>query len=261
MRTQNLVVSLLIGAAGMTGCGDDTKASTETVEPAVSAPASAAPTSTAATSTTSSQSAATVAGTDGTQFDDSFDDDRNGWGVIDDSEFGTIAYEGGDYVWAFKGSVAHWLPAVLGDQFDRGDLEMRNVVVTADVTVDSGGGVVGVFCRETADTDADYQWYEFVARDGFAAIRRADGEANLDVLAETDEVSLPIGTPIAFEATCVDDATGAAKLSLSLNGTSVLTATDDDPLGNGVSGLQAWTFPIHDQMDVRWHDFSVDPGA
>jgi hypothetical protein len=37
----------------------------------------------------------------------------------------------------------------------------------------------------------------------------------------------------------------------------VLTATDDEPLGNGVPGLQAWTFPAHEQMDIRWHDFSI----
>ena len=261
-RTHTLVMSMLVGAASLVGCGDDKEASTATVEPAATTQPSAAPSTTAgAGSTTASQAEPSDAVSDGTQFNDSFDDDRNGWGVIDESEFGTIAYEGGDYVWAFTGRVAHWIPAVLGDQFDRGELEMRDVVVKADVTVDSGGGVVGVFCRETADTDADYQWYEFVARDGFAAIRRADFESNIDVLAETDDVSLPIGTPIAFEATCLDDANGTAQLSLSLNGTSVLSATDDDPLGNGVSGLQAWTFPIHEQIDVRWHEFSVDPGA
>ena len=144
-------------------------------------------------------------------------------------------------------------------QYDEGTLDMRNVVVKADATVDAGGGVVGIFCRETPDTDADYQWYEFVARDSFAAIRRADGEANLEVLAETDSVDLPIGEKISFEASCVDDADGNVQLSFSLNGSSILQVTDDDPLGNGVSGLQAWTFPIHEEMDVRWHDFSIEP--
>ncbi|MBA3802891.1 MAG: hypothetical protein H0X22_08300 [Acidimicrobiia bacterium] len=194
-------------------------------------------------------------------FNDSFDDDRNGWGVIDDPQFGSTAFADGDQVWDFRGSVAHQLPAVLGDQYDRGELDMRDVVVRAEATILAGGGVIGVFCRETPDTDAEWQWYEFVARDGFAAIRHADLEGNLDVLAETDDVSLPDGEPLVIEAACVDDADGDAQLSLTLNGTDVLQATDDEPLGNGVPGLQAWTFPVHERMDIRWHEFTVDqPG-
>jgi hypothetical protein len=23
--------------------------------------------------------------------------------------------------------------------------------------------------------------------------------------------------------------------------------------------LQAWTFPAHEQIDIRWHDFSIHP--
>ena len=42
--------------------------------------------------------------------------------------------------------------------------------------------MIGVF-REVPDTDADFQWYEFVARDRFAAIHKADSEGNLEVLA------------------------------------------------------------------------------
>ena len=78
----------------------------------------------------------------------------------------------------------------------------------------SGGGVIGVFCREVPDTDADFQWYEFVALDGFAAIRKADSEGNLEVLAETQDVRLPLGEPIAFEAACMDDANGNAELAM-----------------------------------------------
>ncbi len=190
-------------------------------------------------------------------FEDSFADDRNGWGVVDDPQYGTAAFEDGDYVWEFRGSVAHWVPAVLGEQYDRDELDMRDVIVRTEATILTGDGVIGVFCRETPDTDAEWQWYEFVARDGYAAIRHADQEANLEVLAETDDVSLADGEPITIEATCVDDANGAAQLSLALNGTTMLHATDEDPLSNGVVGLQAWTFPIHEPMHIRWHEFSV----
>ncbi len=190
-------------------------------------------------------------------FEDSFDDDSNGWGVVDDPEYGTADFEGGDYVWEFRGSSAHWLPAVLGEQYDRDELDMQDVVVTAELTIVSGGGVAGVFCRETPDTDAEWQWYEFVVRDGYAAVRLADLEGNLEPLAESHDVSLPAGEPITIEASCVDDANGAATLGMRLNGESVLNATVDEPLGNGVPGLQAWTYPIHEQMDILWHSFSV----
>jgi hypothetical protein len=192
-------------------------------------------------------------------FDEPFDDDRNGWGVIDHPDYGTTSYADGDYVWNFTGSIGHLIAGVLGAQYDNDELDMHDVVVRADATIVSGGGVIGVFCREVPDTDADFQWYEFVARDGFAAIRIADLEGNIEVLAETDDVSLPVGEPIAFEATCVDGADGDAELSLSLNGESALTAEHDDPLGNGVPGIEAWTYPRHDPIEVRWHHFSVHP--
>jgi hypothetical protein len=190
-------------------------------------------------------------------FEDSLDDDRNGWGVIDHPEYGSRTFADGDYVWNFTGSFAHQLPAVLGEQYDRGDLDMLDVTVRAEATIDAGDGVIGLFCRESPDTDAEWQWYEFVARDGFAAIRRADFEGNLDVLAETNDVVLPLGEPMTIEATCVDDTNGDASLTLVLNGAPALAAVDDDPLPNGAPGLQAYTYPIHEQLDIRWHDFAV----
>jgi hypothetical protein len=42
-----------------------------------------------------------------------------------------------------------------------------------------------------------------------------------------------------------------------MNGSPVLQASDPDPLVNGVSGLQAYTYPTHDQLDIRWHEFAV----
>ncbi len=77
---------------------------------------------------------------------------------------------------------------------------MLNVVVRADVTPVQGAAVSGVFCRESPDTDADFQWYEFVARDGFAAIRIADSEGELEVLAETEDLTLPMGEMFTMEA-------------------------------------------------------------
>ena len=245
-----LYMSLMVTCVvGTVACGDDDDSSTRDT----AASETIAPTTTAATATT-------VAATDppagDVLFSDTFDDDRNLWGEVD-GEFGTAKFEGGDYVWAFTGSVSHWLPGVIGEQYDSGELEMLDVTVQADVTIDGGDGVVGVFCRETPDTDAEWQWYEFVARDGYAAIRVGDLEANLDVLAETDDVTLPPGEPFSIAGSCVNDADGNTQLTMSINDEQVLDASHDDPLDNGVVGLQVYTFPIHEQMDVRWHDFSV----
>src|SRR5215207_4762904 len=190
-------------------------------------------------------------------FEDTFDDDRNGWGIGDDPEFGSTDFHGGDYVWSLTGSMSHWLPEVLGAQYDSGELNMMDVVVRAEVTIVEGQGVAGVFCRENPDTDAEWQWYEFVAREGFAAIRLADAEGNIETLDETDQVDVPSGEPVTLEASCIDRADGVAQLSLSLDGSAVLSTTHDDQLGNGVSGLQAYTFPAHEQLDVRWHEFTV----
>ena len=237
MNVKTSIALLTLVGLSTTACGDDDAGggtTTASASPGSSAPPDETP-----------------------LFQESFDDDANGWGIIDDPEYGTTAYADGDYVWSFTGSSAHLLPEVLATQYDDGELDMVDVVVRASATIVAGGGVIGVFCREVPDTDADFQWYEFVARDGFAAIRRADLEGNLDVLAETEDVELPLGEVIGFEAACTDDADRNATLSMSINGSEVLTATDDEPLGNGVPGIQAWTFPAHEQMDVRWHEFSI----
>lgn len=190
-------------------------------------------------------------------FNETFDDDANGWGIIEHSEFGTATYDGGDYVWSFTGSSGHLLPEVLGVQYEQGELDMVDVTVRAAATIVDGDGVIGVFCRENPDTDAEWQWYEFVARDGFAAIRRADSEGNLEVLEKTDEVRLPIGEPMTIEATCLDEDDGTVLLEMSLNDGTSLEARDDDPLVTGAPGIQAYTHPVHAPMDIRWHEFAV----
>ena len=238
MNVKTPIAVLAVIGLSTAGCGGDDDANAGATPPTI------------ATEDSGAEPAAVL-------FAEPFDDDGNGWGIIADPNYGTTEYADGDYVWDFRGSVGHLLPEVLAAQYDSGQLEMLDVIVRASATIVSGGGVIGVFCREVPDTDADFQWYEFVARDGFAAIRKADVEGNLEVLAETEDVRLPLGEPIAFEAACMDDADGNAELAMNINSAAVLTATDDDPLGNGVPGIQAWTFPKHDPMEVSWHEFSI----
>ncbi len=115
-------------------------------------------------------------------------------------------------------------------------------------------------CRETADTDSDaeYEWYEFVVNDGFAAIRRTDTEGNIDVLAETDAVEIEAGAEVTLEGACVDNADGEGQLWFTLDDELILDATDADPLPNGVPGLVAYAVPDSDARNVvRWQEFSV----
>ena len=240
MRTW--LVAAAVGALSLTSCGTAT-ANRD------------APQGVASTSTQATPSA--VAGQGTILFQDHFDDDRNKWGIIDDPVGGTTSYAAGDYVWKFKGSIAHWVPEVLGQKYDRAELHMRDVAVLADLTITSGGGVAGVGCRVNKDTDADYQWYEFVVRDGFAAIRQSDVKGNIQVLAQTDKVSVPLGKAFTVEGVCVNDAAGKVHLTMNLNGTPILETERSDPLTNGVPSLQAWTHPMHAPMEIHWHDFSV----
>ena len=199
-----------------------------------------------------------------TTFTDSFDDDRNGW-ALPPNDQGRSDVTDGDFVWESKipRLRPHLLAGTLGDAYDQGRLEMTDVTVTASVTPQRGGAAMGVFCREVPDTDADFQWYEFVVRDGYAAIRQADLAGHLDVLAE-GEADVPMGEPATIQATCVDGADGTARLALELNGDELLTADASDPLGNGVAGLQAYDTTEDESADrflIAWHDFSIEPAT
>jgi hypothetical protein len=135
---------------------------------------------------------------------------------------------------------------------------MTDVRVTATVTPRRGAAAFGLFCREVPDTDTDFQWYEFVVRDGYSAIRLADTAGNLETIEEGD-ADVPLGQVAAFEISCVGDA-----LALSLNGEQLLTATVPEPLGNGVPGLQAYNATADESsepMVLAWHDFAVEPAA
>ncbi|MEJ7772725.1 MAG: hypothetical protein WKF51_12560 [Geodermatophilaceae bacterium] len=239
------VAPLLAGSIGLSGCGSD--------------PETAGGSGGGSAAVPDAPSAGQVL------FEDAFDEDRNGW-ALPENESGRTYFEEGDFVWESRIETLrpHVLATPLGEAFDAGELEMLDVVVRASATPTQGAAAVGVFCREIADTDADFQWYEFVARDGYAAIRLADSEGSLDVLATTEDLELPSGEQFTVEAACVDDDQGQAQLWLTVNDTLVLHTTQSDPLGNGVAVLQAYDAPESASEDcfvIRWHDFTVlQPG-
>jgi hypothetical protein len=231
---------LLAAVLGIAGCSDGGASASDSTRPTSAAPPAG-----------------------DTLFTDSFDDDANGW-ALPENAYSRTEVLGGDFVWEAKQAAdvrPHLLAAPIADAFDRGDgPQLRNVIVRASVTPERGTGAMGVFCREVRDTDSDFQWYEFVARDGFAAIRRSDALGHLEVLATTHDLDLPIGREAAVEAACVDDADGRARLWLSIDGTAVLVARDPHPLGNGGAGLQAYDSPdkaSDARYLIRWHDFTI----
>lgn len=250
------IVGLTLTMGALVGCSD---ASSDGDAAGVdSLPSSRAP-------ETSSASPASTEADVLSSFSDSFDGDDNGW-ALPPSELGTTTVQGGDFVWDDKMFELrpHVIASTLADAFDQGRLEMTDVRVTASVTPKRGAPAVGVYCREVPDTDADFQWYEFVVRDGYAAIRLADLSGNLEPLAEAEEVALPVGTAATIEATCIDGADGTAVLSLSLDGDELLTAEASEALGNGGAGLQAYDAAegqSDEPMLVAWHDFSVAPAT
>jgi hypothetical protein len=250
------VAALALALGGLAGCSDDS-----TDEPSADTAGVDTLPSTADSSPSESVSGDEVL----SSFSDSFDDDHNGW-ALPPSDSGTTTVEGGDFVWDSKKyeQRPHVIAETVGEAFDRGRLDMTDVRVTASVTPQRGVAAIGVYCREAPDTDSDFSWYEFVVRDGYAAIRLADSAGDLDPLAETEDAALPLGAATTIEATCVDGADGTAALSMSLDGAELLTAEVSDPLGNGGAGLQAYD-AAEDQADdpmlIAWHDFSVEQAS
>ena len=250
LRPQGLAI-MGVAAAALTACSSAGGSDGAGVD--------APPADAAAETTAASESATEPV----SAFEDSFDDDRHGW-ALPPAPSGTTTVEGGDFVWESMqpGLRPHAIATTLGEAYDQGRLAMTDVLVTASVTPERGAAALGVFCREVPDSDADFQWYEFVVRDGYAAIRLADSAGNLDVLAETSSPQLPLGSTASIEATCVDGADESASLSLSLDGTAVLDTQVEDPLGNGVAGLQAYDAAEDESADrflISWHDFAVEP--
>ena len=246
MRTP--MAMILIGALVTAGCGNDTRSES-------------AQTTARAASTTGSPAEAvtTEAPSDGIPlFVDTFTDDSNLWGEVENGEFGTIDIVDGDQRWIdATGRVIVWGPGAIIDPVEAGELDLADVTIRAAVTLVSGTGVIGVGCRVVPDTDSEMEWYDFVVRDGYAAIRRADAQSHLRPLAEANAAEVPFGEPVVIEATCRDDDSGVANLTLALNGELLLEATDDDPIGNGWAAPVMWTFPVHSPMEVHWHEFSV----
>lgn len=251
-----VVLTPTIAFLALTACSDGEQTVTGSV-----ASSEAASGSSDAASDASKSSAAPTTGE--LLYDDPLEDDRFAWDWPHNDEFGSATFENGDAVWRSTGRIVlQWNGELEDKLFRTRPTDLRDVVLRAEATIEKGGGVVGIACRVTPDTDADFQWYEFVVRNEYAAIRRSDVLSHIEVLKETKDVSVPLGKPMKIEGRCVNADDGKAQLTFWLDGKQILEATD----GTLVSAskwpaLVLWTFPVHEQTDVRWHHFSVYKSA
>lgn len=246
-KTLTLLSAALLPLCLVVGCGGDSSTPDTDVAGVDTAPETPSTSDSTAPAETDEKIATLI---------ETFDDDANGWG-LPPNEAGSISVTGGDFVWDLKetGLRPHLIADTLGKAYDAGELEMTDVRVTATVTPRRGAPAFGLFCREVPDTDTDYQWYEFVVRDGYSAIRLADSAGNLEVVEEGD-AAVRLGEEAELEITCVGD-----RLALSLDGEELLAASVSDPLDNGVPGIQAYDSPEKSGKGLllAWHDFAVEP--
>jgi hypothetical protein len=261
-RLSTLLAAGLLAVLGTHACGGDgseapgAAAGVDDKPPATTTE----PSTSTATSTVSTIDEDTV-----TSLRDTFEDDVNGW-AMPPGPNGSLTVTGGDFVWESTEPVMlrpHIVATTLGQAYDAGRLDMTDVRVTAGVTPMRGAAAFGVTCREVPDSDSDFQWYEFVVRDGYAAIRLADSAGHLELL-EEGRSEVPLGEQVDVSATCVDQPDGTAELTLSVDGEQLLQVQVPDPLGNGVPGLQAYDASAEesaDRMLLAWHDFAVEPAG
>ncbi|QAY69763.1 hypothetical protein [Xylanimonas protaetiae] len=174
---------------------------------------------------------------------------------------GRARFDRGAYVTEATGApLVGAFPDELVRSVESGEVDLTDVVIESTIVMEQRGEVAGVYCRQGTDTDSDFQHYEFMVRDGYATIRIADNNVQIDVLAETRRLSLPRGEEIAIQATCVGEETRGVDLSLTVDGVLVLQASTDVVLPGGIVGLLMYPRPGAGEgnaSSARFLDFSV----
>jgi hypothetical protein len=185
---------------------------------------------------------------------DSFDSPSGGWRVGSQAE-GEMAYQDGEFtIRVNEPNTDFWsiLPVNVAD-----------VVIEVDAHAAFGTfrNDYGVMCRY-----GDGSFYYFaISADGYAAIMLVDANADaaqtFAVLAPESGMMEPneaIHTGYAvnhLRAECIDD-----RLTLEVNGESVLSVTDDTLTAPGGVGVVAGTFDTGG-IRVNFDNFSVLPGS
>lgn len=230
--TRLLVPAATIGLL-LPACGDDD--------------ADANPEPTAATPTSSTAADDEV---DALPFVEDFDDDSNGWGGP------YQRFADGEYVWDLpagqRDTRAPDTLITVEDQLD-------DLVVTT-VFVASGIDAISIQCAYE-ELEGSSQWYDLeLAHDRASIRKRGLGTSPVETLAEDSDVRLG-GERTELRAECERTA-GAYRLALFVDGTAVVEADDDEPLGRaGAPNLAVVAAPARDgdqPHTVRFDEFTVD---
>ncbi len=179
-----------------------------------------------------------------------FDDDRNGWGTLEDAG-ASAGYADGDYV------LRTPAPGAFGAVPAPAPTLPASLVADLDVRVPTGGATVALTCdaRETAAGGGELRFYALAVGEREALITRATSTTLLPqgrVLARAPS-SVDLTQPHRLEAACVTRGTGRA-LFLLVDGTLLLSALDPDPLPAGTVGFvveTSTTTPTGTPVEVR----------
>lgn len=171
-------------------------------------------------------------------FEDDLDDDSNGWGEAETT----------DYVTAFAADGYEISLLTESDFFsyaDDGPFEVEDSATT--VEVDDGGGpedrFFGVSCRISRTGPLEYYALTVNNDNGDYQIAKWSSASpeDAEILDEgEDEALADVGTeePAEITAACLGEGDGEpVELTLSVDGTEVAAVTDEDGLGAGWSGL------------------------
>lgn len=187
-------------------------------------------------------------------FVDEFDDDRHGWGGPDQR------FEGGAYVWDLpSGQSDSRSPDTLIAVED----QLTNLEITTSFTAIGALGV-GIECAYE-QVGGSARWYLLeLAVDGARIRRQPLGTDPVETLGENPDVALTT-EPAEIAATCVLDETDRYRLTLVVNGTVAVEATDDEPFGRaGAPNLAVRAAADSDdapEHTVRFDRVAVRPAA
>lgn len=181
--------------------------------------------------------------------DEPFDDDANGWG----GPFQSL--RDGAYLWELPPGQSDARAADVLIAIER---DLDDVAVDTVVTVQAMQSV-GFDCAVAGNPGA-HDFYDLALTRAGAVIRKATpGDARPVTLAESDAVTLTEGTGVALGARC-RLADGVYQLALTVDGDTVVEATDPEPLGPGAPGLRAVAAPASDgggPAQLRFDSFVV----
>lgn len=243
LGTPRPLIVLLVGTMLLAACGgsgdsadEETAATTDATSPSTSAPEL------------------------DVIFEDDLIEDENGWGESDNEQFST-QFRGDGYAVRLVGSAPSYFaypddgPLVVGDS---------STTVTAASEAESDSDV-GVMCR--LSRTGPYSFYTLTVNSVTGAYTiarwtRIEGTDTPEVLEDgVDDAIEAVGDaePVEVTGTCSGEGDGdPVDLSLAVNGREVATATDEDGLGAGITGLSVVSFDAqHAERPAVFHGIEI----